>query len=191
MMEVAVIDLLNEESLRAKFEALANDSYGFKRSAKGTYVNGSTARDWKWFKLGIAAASERSGKAADDAYKEVGSFLYEGAVYVATSSDDPRGIKLYTRPAGNSSAAPSEVEILRRKNAGLESMLTVAINERNALLAAPAPTGESLSVRVLKEVILDICDTLILALEYDAAEQSGARQCKNLIEAYLAAKESA
>lgn len=28
-------------------------------------------------------------------FKEVGSFLYVGWEYVATSSDDPRGIKLY------------------------------------------------------------------------------------------------
>ena len=40
----------------AQFEALARDSYGFKRSRKGTYVNGSTARDWKWFRLGMRAS---------------------------------------------------------------------------------------------------------------------------------------
>lgn len=28
-------------------------------------------------------------------FKEIGSFLYVGWEYVATSSDDPRGIKLY------------------------------------------------------------------------------------------------
>ncbi len=45
-----------EEAARKQFEALASDSYGFKRSRKGTYVNGSTARDWKWFRLGMRAA---------------------------------------------------------------------------------------------------------------------------------------
>lgn len=46
---------LNETELRAQFEALAHDSYGFKRSRKGTYQNPAVARDWKWFQLGYAA----------------------------------------------------------------------------------------------------------------------------------------
>ena len=43
--------------LRERFEALASDpSYKFKRSRKGTYVNGAVARDWKWFQLGTKNA---------------------------------------------------------------------------------------------------------------------------------------
>jgi hypothetical protein len=44
------------EELRAKFETLARDTWGFKRSRKGNYVNPVVARDWKWFRLGHAAA---------------------------------------------------------------------------------------------------------------------------------------
>jgi hypothetical protein len=45
-----------DEAARKQFEGLASDSYGFKRSRKGTYVNASTARDWKWFRLGMRAS---------------------------------------------------------------------------------------------------------------------------------------
>ena len=39
-----------EEALRTKFEALVvHDSYGFKRSRRGTYVNPARARDWRMF----------------------------------------------------------------------------------------------------------------------------------------------
>jgi hypothetical protein len=43
------------KTLRAKFESLANDSFGFRRSHRGTYMNPAVARDWKWFQLGAAA----------------------------------------------------------------------------------------------------------------------------------------
>lgn len=43
--------------LRRVFEAQAHDSYGFKRSRKGTYVNPAVARDWKWFRAGVEAAN--------------------------------------------------------------------------------------------------------------------------------------
>ncbi len=46
----------DEDALRTEFESLASDSYKFKRSRKGTYVNSSVARDWKWFKLGAQRA---------------------------------------------------------------------------------------------------------------------------------------
>lgn len=41
-----------EEALRKRFEALASDSYNFRRSHRGCYVNPAVARDWKWFRLG-------------------------------------------------------------------------------------------------------------------------------------------
>ena len=41
-----------EEALRKRFEALASDSYNFRRSRRGCYVNPAVARDWKWFRLG-------------------------------------------------------------------------------------------------------------------------------------------
>lgn len=44
--------LLGEEELRKKFESMAKDSWGFRRSARGTYVNTTVARDWKWFQKG-------------------------------------------------------------------------------------------------------------------------------------------
>lgn len=40
------------------FESENRDSYGFKRSVRGTYVNGAVARDWKWFQLGIHHATK-------------------------------------------------------------------------------------------------------------------------------------
>lgn len=44
------------EELRKTFERLANDSFGFRRSRKGNYVNPAVARDWKWFQLGFIHA---------------------------------------------------------------------------------------------------------------------------------------
>lgn len=43
------------DELRAFFEQANNDSYGFKRSRRGNYVNPAIARDWKWFCLGVGA----------------------------------------------------------------------------------------------------------------------------------------
>lgn len=43
----------------------------------------------------LRAAPVSQPAAQEAAFKEVGSFLYEGFAYVATSGDDPRGIKLY------------------------------------------------------------------------------------------------
>lgn len=44
-----------EDKLRAKFESMNRDSYNFKRSRRGNYVNPVIARDWKWFQLGVAS----------------------------------------------------------------------------------------------------------------------------------------
>lgn len=41
---------------RDAFEAEATGSFGFKRSARGTYANPAVARDWKWFQLGARHA---------------------------------------------------------------------------------------------------------------------------------------
>lgn len=46
------------EKARAEFERQANDSYGFKRSRRGTYQNPAVARDWKWFRAGLAFAAK-------------------------------------------------------------------------------------------------------------------------------------
>lgn len=43
------------EPYRKVFEAQARDSYGFKRSRKGIYINPQVARDWKWFQAGLRA----------------------------------------------------------------------------------------------------------------------------------------
>lgn len=48
------------ELLRERFEKLAHDSYGFKRSRKGNYVNPVVARDWKWFQLGASTATKET-----------------------------------------------------------------------------------------------------------------------------------
>lgn len=122
------------------------------------------------------SAPERSGKLADLTYKEVGSFLYEGACYVATSSDDPRGIKLYRHAteAASSSAAPSEIPEAAAQNGGLVRAALIdllaiekyAMGDRpndfemqrdvmtrfargRAALAAPAPTWESLNAGLI------------------------------------------
>lgn len=49
------------EKLRVDFERLANRNAacGLKRSRKGTYVNPTVARDWKWFQLGAIAQSQK------------------------------------------------------------------------------------------------------------------------------------
>lgn len=43
------------DELRKQFESLNRDSYNFRRSRRGTYVNPAIARDWKWFILGVEA----------------------------------------------------------------------------------------------------------------------------------------
>lgn len=103
--------------------------------------------------LESGAAPERSGKLADVTYKEVGSFMREGFVYVATSSDDPRGIKLYRPdPADSSSAAPSDLSkrlrtVYAAYNGHGEELKGICDQAADELdrLAAPSPTGESLS----------------------------------------------
>ncbi len=44
------------KSARDAFEAQAKDSFGFSKSARGTYRNTPVARDWKWFQAGIEHA---------------------------------------------------------------------------------------------------------------------------------------
>lgn len=51
-------DTAEMAALRAKFESLANDSFGFRRSHRGTYMNPAVARDWKWFLLGVMASNK-------------------------------------------------------------------------------------------------------------------------------------
>lgn len=53
---------MNEEQLRQEFEKLNRDSYGFRRSRRGSYVNPVIQRDWKWFKLGAQAFRSATGK---------------------------------------------------------------------------------------------------------------------------------
>jgi hypothetical protein len=53
------------EILRATFEQLASDSYGFRRSRKGNYVNAAVSRDWKWFQAGYAANLAASARIAE------------------------------------------------------------------------------------------------------------------------------
>ena len=48
----------SQQTLRECFEALARDSYNFKRSRRDCYVNPAVARDWKWFRLGANTAAQ-------------------------------------------------------------------------------------------------------------------------------------
>lgn len=50
--------MIDIEPLRKQFERLVKDSYGFKRSRKGSYTNPAVARDWKWFQIGVYAIME-------------------------------------------------------------------------------------------------------------------------------------
>lgn len=54
--------MVNEEQLRQEFEKLNRDSYGFRRSRRGSYVNPVIQRDWKWFKLGAQTFRSATGK---------------------------------------------------------------------------------------------------------------------------------
>lgn len=56
-MDARVDQSAQLDALRQAFERLVGgrDSYGLKRSRRGTYVNPAIARDWKWFQLGAAA----------------------------------------------------------------------------------------------------------------------------------------
>lgn len=53
---------MDEEELRKIFESQAKDSFGFRRSHKGTYVNPAVARDWKWFKMGHDVQSKQNSQ---------------------------------------------------------------------------------------------------------------------------------
>lgn len=54
---------MKEEELRLKFEAIAGpDSYGFKRSRRGTYQNPAKARDWRMFLQGATLAEPAEAK---------------------------------------------------------------------------------------------------------------------------------
>lgn len=44
---------------RKEFESLNHDSFGFARSARGTYKNPAIARDWKWFLLGSLSGGSK------------------------------------------------------------------------------------------------------------------------------------
>lgn len=50
------------EELRKVFESQSNDSFKFRRSRKGNYVNPPISRDWKWFQLGVKAARDAEKK---------------------------------------------------------------------------------------------------------------------------------
>lgn len=56
-----------EDELREVFESMARDSFGFKRSRRGTYKNPPIARDWKWFCAGARLTQVTSIKAISSA----------------------------------------------------------------------------------------------------------------------------
>ncbi len=62
-----------EKALREAFERLVgnHDSYGLKRSRRGTYTNPAISRDWKWFQLGAAAAEAQFHGNVDQLAKAV------------------------------------------------------------------------------------------------------------------------
>lgn len=63
--------MTEEDKLRAQFESINRDSFNFKRSRRGTYVNPAIARDWKWFRLGAAQAQKASEPHPDDQQKDM------------------------------------------------------------------------------------------------------------------------
>lgn len=57
---------MTEEDLRKIFESKTQDSYGFRRSRKGVYINPAVSRDWKWFKMGFEMALSNTSKEKDE-----------------------------------------------------------------------------------------------------------------------------
>lgn len=73
-----------EDRLRALFEATAKDSFNFRRSRRGTYVNPAIARDWKWFYIGATKGNNtRSLRSA-----EIDRIVYERTKLNPNQADD-------------------------------------------------------------------------------------------------------
>lgn len=106
--------------LRDAFECAVagHDSYGLKRSRRGTYVNPAIARDWRWFQLGSEAPSTIRRQEGDAAEPVGEVFTMEALAYprdgtrchVSLYKPLPAGTKLYTTPpqtqAGEGQAEP-------------------------------------------------------------------------------------
>jgi hypothetical protein len=101
-------------------------------------------------------------QAQEQKFKEVGSFLYVGAEYVATSSDDPRGIKLY-RPT----AAP--VQPMATPIDHLQDALEQAANLAIKFTAVPRDyLGPATQAMKLKAELGEKLATAIRALHVKA-----------------------
>lgn len=73
-----------EDRLRALFEATAKDSFNFRRSRRGTYVNPAIARDWKWFYLGAT----KGNKSHSLRPAEIDRIVYEHTKLNPNQADD-------------------------------------------------------------------------------------------------------
>lgn len=73
-----------ENRLRAIFEATAKDSFNFRRSRRGTYVNPAIARDWKWFYLGAT----KGNKSHPLRPAEIDRIVYEHTKLNPNQADD-------------------------------------------------------------------------------------------------------
>lgn len=80
-----VIESADEENrLRALFEATAKDSFNFRRSRRGTYVNPAIARDWKWFYIGAT----KGNKSHSLRPAEIERIVYEHTKLNPNQADD-------------------------------------------------------------------------------------------------------
>lgn len=88
-------EITDEESrLRAIFEATAKDSFNFRRSRRGTYVNPAIARDWKWFYLGATKGNALTQRPAAQTEREadglpliVAGAIFDFAGFMTTRSE--------------------------------------------------------------------------------------------------------
>lgn len=124
------------------------------------YGDNRCQRMWEVWQARAALAAAPV-QAQEQRFKEVGSFLYIGVEYVATSGDDPRGIKLY-RPM----VAP--VQPVAVPDGAVLKKALIAIRDRChgigirisddvekmaiAALAAPAAQGDAKDVERYREL---------------------------------------
>ena len=110
-----------EEELRRRFESLNRDSYSFRRSRKGNYVNPAIARDWKWFRQGHQAQLEVPNLDA----AAVAALPVEARAYIhqLATNADPSGMV-------------RENMQLRDTNAGLQIMYRKATDGAQAVVDA-------------------------------------------------------
>lgn len=122
---------ISEHIVDVEYTALTPDGYGFEGNEFNLYSDGHK----KGFSDAISAAYRHVKSVESDAAgansRAVGTFIWESGCWVATSSDDPRGIKLYREPIADPVSVTTDLSARLRGLSvpGFEKILTDAADE--------------------------------------------------------------